>query len=74
MLFIADITMSASWINGLFLQAVLMDGTVQGVTAAVTVYTTLHVIMSLENVPAMQVGRESNVTNVSGRVCMIPSL
>ena len=51
-----------------------MDGTVQGVTAAVTVYTTRHVIMSLENVPAMQDGRESNVTNVSGRVCMIPSL
>lgn len=39
-------------------KAVLMDGMVQGVTAAVIVYTTRHVIMSLENVLAIQDGRE----------------
>ena len=46
-------------------QVVQMAGMVRNVTVAVVVYMTLHVIMLLETVPAVQDGRGSLATHVS---------
>ena len=42
-----------------------MAGMVRNVTVAVVVHMTLHVIMFLETVPAVQDGRDSLATHVS---------